>query len=63
MDRYVVVQEPSGSWAVFDALLDAPAEIGGKTRIGLSRDEAKRIAETENLRRREAASGRVTRLR
>ncbi len=40
--RFEVVKEPTDTWAVFDTVLDVPAELNGRTLIGLSQDEANR---------------------
>lgn len=42
--RFTAVQEPSGTWAVFDQIFDLPAELAGRSLIGLTRDEADRLA-------------------
>jgi hypothetical protein len=39
-DRYVRVLEPSGSYAVFDEVTEAAAEIGDQVLIGLSGPDA-----------------------
>ena len=40
--RFEVVKEPTDTWAVFDIVLNVPAEIRGRTLIGLSLEEANR---------------------
>jgi len=42
--RFIVVQEPTDTWAVFDTALDEPADFTGKCLIGLTRDSAKWFA-------------------
>ena len=46
--RFRVVQEPSGTWAVFDEIFGLPADFAGRTLIGLPRDEAYRLAANAN---------------
>lgn len=46
--RFSVVQEPSGTWAVFDGIFGLPADFAGRTLIGLPRDEAYRLAANAN---------------
>lgn len=48
MTRYVAVQEPTCTWAVFDTLNDVPAELGGDVLIGLERTEALGLALSAN---------------
>jgi len=38
--RFVAVQEPTGSWAVFDTANEEPAEFAGRVLIGLTLHEA-----------------------
>ena len=42
--RFIVVQEPTDTWAVFDTALDEPADFTSKCLIGLTRDSAKWFA-------------------
>lgn len=51
MDRYVAIQEPTCTWAVFDAFEDVPAEIGGVVLVGLERAEAEELACSANAER------------
>ena len=46
--RFVVAQEPSETWAVFDQILDLPAEFAGQSLVGLTRDDADRFAAMAN---------------
>jgi hypothetical protein len=48
MRRFSVVQEPTGTWSVFDAIFDLPAEVDGQLLIGLTRDGAIRAAAKAN---------------
>ncbi|MBL8576122.1 MAG: hypothetical protein JNK47_02760 [Mesorhizobium sp.] len=48
MTRYVAVQEPTCTWAVFDTLNDLPAEFDGVTLIGLEEAEALELAASAN---------------
>lgn len=48
MNRYVAVQEPTCTWAVFDTFDDLPAQIGGVTLIGLEEAEALELAASAN---------------
>lgn len=38
--RFEILKEPSDTWAVFDTVEEVPAELDGKTLIGLSHEEA-----------------------
>ncbi|MEW9805434.1 hypothetical protein ABUE31_05485 [Mesorhizobium sp. ZMM04-5] len=53
MKRYVAVQEPTCTWAVFDTLDDVPAEIGGAVLVGLERSAALDLAASCNEDRAE----------
>jgi hypothetical protein len=55
MNRYLIVQEPTCTWAVFDTLVDIPATVDGEVAIGLSLSEAIIVAAKANAGR----SGRV----
>jgi hypothetical protein len=46
--RFVAVQEPPHSWAVFDAASDEPAEYAGRLLIGLTSCEAEWFAAAAN---------------
>lgn len=46
--RFVVVQEPFETWAVFDQIFDLPAEFAGRALVGLTRDEAHSFAAMAN---------------
>ena len=60
--RFPAIQEPSGTWAVVEVLIDLPAEIAGKDLIGLTREEAKRLVSPGNQEVTSAAgSARVVR--
>ncbi len=48
MDRYIAVQEPTCTWAVFDTFDDVPAEFGGLVLVGLDREEAEGLAACAN---------------
>ena len=48
MDRFIAVQEPTCTWAVFDTLDDVPAEIGNVVMIGLCEREAMASAASAN---------------
>jgi hypothetical protein len=51
MDRYITVQEPTCTWAVFDTLDDVPAEVGGKVLVGLEKAAASALAASANNER------------
>ncbi|MDX8480510.1 hypothetical protein RFN28_18880 [Mesorhizobium sp. VK24D] len=38
--RFVAVQDPTGSWTVFDTANEEPAELAGRVLIGLTPHEA-----------------------
>ena len=48
MNRYLIVQEPTCSWAVFDTLSDVPADFEGHFSIGLEKREAIKLAAEAN---------------
>ena len=48
MKRFVALQEPTCTWAVFDSFDDVPAEFGGVVLVGLERAEAMRYAMAAN---------------
>ena len=48
MKRFIAVQEPFCTWAVFDVVDDVPAEFGGMVLIGLERGEATKLASLAN---------------
>lgn len=50
MERYVAVQEPTCTWAVFDVFEDVPAEFEGRVLVGLGKAEAKLFASAANAR-------------
>lgn len=57
--RFSVVQEQNATWAVYDAIFELHAKIGGRLLTNLTRDEAERaaaIANAEQLRWRPAAA-------
>jgi hypothetical protein len=56
--RFVAVQDPTGSWAVFDTANEAPAEFAGRVLIGLTSHEAQwlKAAANNEARRRETDS-------
>lgn len=43
VERYQLVQEFSGTWAIFDVLTGAPSDHDGRILIGLDRAEAEAI--------------------
>ncbi|CCV14066.1 conserved hypothetical protein [Mesorhizobium sp. STM 4661] len=45
---FLTVQEPTGTWAVFDTTVDAPADFAGTCLIGLTRDRAEWLAARAN---------------
>ena len=47
-DRYIVEQEPTCTWAVFDTIDDIPATVDGAVAFGLSLSEATLIAARAN---------------
>ena len=51
MDRYVAIQEPTCTWAVFDAFGDVPAEIGDFVMVGLEQAQAEELASLANAER------------
>ncbi|MBN9550202.1 MAG: hypothetical protein J0H31_15300 [Alphaproteobacteria bacterium] len=46
--RFVAVQDPTGSWAVFDTVNEEPAEFAGRVLIGLTSHEAQWLAAAAN---------------
>jgi hypothetical protein len=46
--RFVAVQEPTGTWAVFDEILGIPAAIADRPLIGLEQDEAELLSAKAN---------------
>ena len=46
--RFVAVQEPDDSWAVFDTTVDEPADCAGCVLFGLTSSEAQRFAAVAN---------------
>lgn len=42
--RFLVVQEPTDTWAVIDTIVDVPADFATQCLIGLTRDSAKWFA-------------------
>jgi hypothetical protein len=46
--RFLPVQEPTNTWAVFDTTVDAPADFAGICLIGLPRDRAEWLAARAN---------------
>jgi hypothetical protein len=42
--RYMVVQEPTDSWAVFDTTVNEPADFASQCLVGLTRDSAEWFA-------------------
>lgn len=50
MNRYLIVQEPTCTWAVFDAWADQPATLQGRVAIGLDKPEAVELASNANSR-------------
>ena len=48
MERFIALQEPTCTWAVFDTVYDVPAEFGGVILIGLERAEAMEFASLAN---------------
>jgi hypothetical protein len=48
MDRFIAVQEPTCTWAVFDTFDNVPAEFGGVVMIGLEEPEATELASLAN---------------
>ena len=53
--RYEIRREPSGRWTVVDSMTALPAAIDGRDLVGLSREDARDIAEELN---RSIAQGR-----
>lgn len=45
MDRYEIIEEPSGSFALLDLITGVPAEIDGQPLVGLSREQAEAMHE------------------
>lgn len=39
-ERFELVEEPTGTWAVFDTIVGVPASVEGRVLIGLSKEEA-----------------------
>jgi hypothetical protein len=48
MNRFIVVQEPTCTWAVLDAVDNVPAEFGDVVLIGLGKAEAVKLASLAN---------------
>lgn len=46
--RFVAVQDPTGSWAVFDTVNEEPAEFAGRVLIGLTSHEAQWLTAAAN---------------
>ncbi|CDX24467.1 hypothetical protein MPLB_490003 [Mesorhizobium sp. ORS 3324] len=46
--RFVAIQDPTGSWAVFDTANEEPAEFGGRVLIGLTPHEARWLTAAAN---------------
>lgn len=42
--RFAVVQEPTDTWAVFDTIMNVPADFASQCLIGLTRDGAEWFA-------------------
>ncbi|TGQ66207.1 MAG: hypothetical protein E5V49_11575 [Mesorhizobium sp.] len=42
--RFVIVQEPTDTWAVFDTFVGVPADFSNQCLIGLTRDGAEWFA-------------------
>jgi hypothetical protein len=42
--RFVVVQEPTDTWAVFDTIVNVPADFANHCLMGLTRNEAEWLA-------------------
>lgn len=51
MERYIAVQEPCCTWAVFDTRHDVPAEFGGAVLVGLDGVAAAELATSANAGR------------
>ncbi|KRB23260.1 MULTISPECIES: hypothetical protein [Mesorhizobium] len=39
MDRFEILNEPTGTYSIFDRFTELPATVGGRTFIGLYRHE------------------------
>src|SRR6188472_4060930 len=50
MKRFIAVQEPTSTWAVFDIVDDVPAELCGVVLVGLEQAEAMTFASLANSR-------------
>ncbi|GLR42867.1 hypothetical protein [Mesorhizobium amorphae] len=46
--RFVAVQEPPDTWAVFDTTVDEPADYSGRVLFGLTSSEAQWFAAVAN---------------
>ena len=46
--RFLPVQEPTNTWAVFDTTVDVPASFAGNCLIGLPRERAEWLAARAN---------------
>lgn len=46
--RFLPVQEPTNTWAVFDTTVDVPADFAGTCLIGLTRERAEWLAARAN---------------
>ena len=56
MERFVLVEEPTNTWAVIDEFSNVPAEHEGYVAVGLDQAEAITFARAAN--RRQALAGR-----
>ncbi|RUV69545.1 MAG: hypothetical protein EOR30_23725 [Mesorhizobium sp.] len=46
--RFLPIQEPTNTWAVFDTTVDVPADFAGTCLIGLTRERAEWLAARAN---------------
>jgi hypothetical protein len=46
--RFAAMQDPCDDWLVYDLVFDFPAEIDGRTLIGLMRGEAEQLTDQAN---------------
>ncbi|CAN7472713.1 hypothetical protein LJR234_003352 [Mesorhizobium amorphae] len=46
--RFVAVQEPDDTWAVFDSTVDEPTDYSGRVLLGLTSSEARWFADVAN---------------
>jgi hypothetical protein len=61
--RFVAIEDPAGSWAVFDTANEEPAEVAGRVLIGLTPHEAQWLAAAANNEAQRRETDPVDRIR